>query len=168
LIVCFALGGCNNTTTPLDTGNTSRDAGNDAAVISQTDAGIDAAPVDAGSTVDGGSTDCPETYANCTTIEEPTNPVVITAEHPTPETYQYTPRCIRVPVGTMVTIVNTTVHPLRAAACSPSDTPIPGGASTSTEFVFDHTGHYGFFCANHGVDDPTSTTPGMSGLIIVE
>lgn len=158
--VMLALVGCGSTSTPADTGPSSSDAGHDAALVA-TDSGTDAA-----SATDTGPTMCSDTYGGCTTIEDHTADTMVTigVVMPSATQYAYTPRCIRIHTGTMVTITNSALHPLFAATCSTPGGPLPTAASTTTSFTFTSAGHYGYYCANHGADDGT----GMAGLIIVQ
>lgn len=113
---------------------------------------------------------CAEGYASCTAasaIDDRSMMAITIAAAGTGATgdsFRYATPCVRIRAGTNVTIVNSTLHPLRAASCSPSDTPITGG--TETMFTFAHGGRYGYWCENHGSDD--GAPPGMAGLIIVE
>ena len=90
--------------------------------------------------------------------------VTIDVVMPTAATYAYSPNCIRIAAGTMVTITNSAFHPLMSAPCSPTDSPIATSPSTATTFTFATPGNYGYFCANHGAPDGRF----MSGLIVVE
>jgi plastocyanin len=161
LAISAALIACSPTSVPPDTGGGGTDAGHDAAA-STADTGSDAnsAPTDTG------PQDCAPDFATCSTFEDHTadTTVTINVVMPTPTSFSYSPHCIRVHAGTMVTITNSVTHPLRQASCSPTDSPLPAGPSTATAFTFDHVGHYGFWCMNHGSDDGM----GMSGLIVVE
>jgi len=110
--------------------------------------------------------ECPVAFAGCTTLEDHTADTMVTIDvvMPTPGTYAYSPNCIRIQAGTIVTITNTAFHPLTSAPCSPADSPISSGPSTTTDFTFATAGSYGFFCGNHGTSDGQF----MAGLIVVE
>jgi plastocyanin len=166
-LVALTLGlalGCNNT----PAGNDAAAPGNDASG-GASDAGHDAAsPVDVGPLPDTGPVICEDGYAGCTAatamdMTGMSGPIAITVTGSGTATPRYSPSCVRVSAGTMVTIENSAIHPLRPATCSPSDTPITGAAGTSS-FTFANAGRYGYWCGNHGADNGT----GMAGLIIVE
>jgi plastocyanin len=80
----------------------------------------------------------------------------------------YTPQCIKVKAGTVVTIAATAKHPLQAAANFDGvENPF---TTTAENFVADQTrtltkaGSYGYYCTHHG---RASDGKGMGGLIIV-
>ena len=114
---------------------------------------------------------CAEGYAGCTTASAiddtaTTSGIAIgtAGSGASGDNYRYATPCIRIRAGTTLSIANSPLHPLRAASCSPSDTPITSG--TRTSFTFAHAGRYGYWCENHGSDD--GAPPGMAGLIIDE
>jgi plastocyanin len=72
----------------------------------------------------------------------------------------YTPRCLKVRVGTQVTISASSHHPLAPQAQALN--PIPDSESTVTvEFL--EPGTFGYFCVAHGNDQGE----GMAGSILV-
>jgi plastocyanin len=176
LVVLGALvaltAGCNNTTSATDAATTDAFTPTDGgAADSGSDAGTSDAGSDAGTVIDAGTdggadtgpTTCGATYAGCMTLTDMRgmSSVMITAT----ASLQYTPKCIRISAGTMVTIEGSLLHPLRGATCSPADSPLPMTASmTGGTFTFANPGEYGFYCQNHG----TNAGVGMAGLIVVE
>jgi len=126
-----------------------------------TDAG--GGDVDAGSAPAGCGTD----FAGCTTFTDMTGMGSVTIN--TGPGFAYTPKCVRVSAGTMVTIQGSITHPLEKAPCSPSGTELDSiveltGAVTDTTVTFGAAGNYGIYCHNHGA--PAGT--GMAGQIRVE
>ena len=79
--------------------------------------------------------------------------------------FAYSPPCVKVDTGTVVTIDASTVHPLRPGTDCHEDTTgqSPITSSTSNEAVtFGSAGTFGFFCANHCVSN------GMKGAVFVQ
>ena len=74
----------------------------------------------------------------------------------------YVAKCLRVSVGSTVTIAASGTHPLAPLADGRADNPITETSSTKT-FSFDKKGTYGYFCERHGDD----TGKGMAGAILV-
>ena len=79
----------------------------------------------------------------------------------------YTPRCLRVHVGTSVKIGASAMHPLKAMAAvngivNPLNLPASGADAAVTQ-VFSASGFYGYFCGHHGTIQGT----GMAGAIQV-
>lgn len=175
VVVVLGLGGlagCNNSTSATDSGAADAfmatdtggaDAGSDAGAL---DAGTDAAMVsDAGADMgsDTGPTNCTTSYAGCMALTDMTGMAMVTIA--TTASLTYTPNCIRISAGTMVTIEGSLLHPLRGATCSPAESPLPMTASTTGgTFTFNTPGEYGYYCQNHG----TNAGVGMAGLIVVE
>ena len=181
LAVALALTGCPGPPATNDAASPGNDAGHDAAA-STVDGGNDAAT----STVDGGhdaaaSTPdanadanvdantapmmCAANFAGCTTLEDhrtDTAPVAVTVMVDTALLNHYSPNCIRIHAGQMVTLPGGAGHPLHAATCSPSGTPI--NTTAGGTFTFATAGNYGYYCSFHGGDTGT----GMAGLIVVE
>lgn len=162
-VACLVLAACSQPPAPVDSGGAGGDAGSDAghdASTSAADTGADAGPpVDA-------ATMCAIDFAGCTTLEDHTADTMVTIDvvMPTAATYAYSPSCIRIAAGTMVTIANSAFHPLMSATCSPADSPIATSSSTATTFTFASAGNYGYFCGNHGAPDGQF----MAGLIVVQ
>ena len=79
----------------------------------------------------------------------------------------YTPKCLRVKVGTLVTLPATKGHPLLAAA---DFNGVENPFASNKEFDVDQerelteVGSYGYFCIRHGNG---TTGTGMAGLIQV-
>jgi len=104
--------------------------------------------------------------ANClasdyvTTMEQ--NPVINISR------FSYTPRCLKVVRGTVVTIRAAEFHPVQAmppvaGAANPFFDP-NGGSTVDVTRTMNTPGIYGYFCTNHGDE----TGQGMSGAIFVE
>jgi plastocyanin len=127
------------------------------------DAGVDAAaPIDVGPLPDTGPPPpCAATFASCDALEDHTADDAVTLAF---SGFAYTPKCIRVHAGTVVTIPGSSLHPLRSATCSPPG-PIPSTPTpTNGDYTFTTAGTYGYYCNNHG----TNAGGGMAGLIVVE
>ena len=121
---------------------------------------VDSGPGPGTDTGGGGGVDpCAMDFAMCAgALEDMTGMAAVTIM---PSGFQWTPKCIRVSPGTMVTIMGSTTHPASqacgaAAAWGTSNT----SATTATLTA---EGGYGFYCENHG--SPTGS--GMSGLVLV-
>jgi plastocyanin len=150
--------------TPVDSGGTTEDSGGSTVDSGGTvDSGTPA--VDSGSTTDAGPAPdgCAVTFSGCTTIDDHTGETAVTIAF---AGFSYAPHCIRVDVGTVVTIPGSLTHPLFGATCSPDATPLSTvePSTTGGDFTFTAAGAYGYYCGVHGSDLGT----GMSGLIIVE
>lgn len=80
--------------------------------------------------------------------------------------FDYTPKCLKVKKGTVVTFSgNSAVHPLRPfTAKGTLPNPIPSTADASVAVTFSAVGAYGYFCQNHGGD---GSTAGMVGAVYV-
>lgn len=80
----------------------------------------------------------------------------------------YSPRCLKVAKGTKVLIQASSHHPLQGILNSVgADNPIYddlGGAVTDSNFQFNETGVFGFYCLAHSDDQGN----GMGGAILVE
>jgi plastocyanin len=75
----------------------------------------------------------------------------------------YTPNCIKVKLGQMVSFQgNFSNHPLRQA-CGPTLGTLDESSGQGTTFIFSALGTYGFYCEMHG--SPTGS--GMAGAIEV-
>ena len=72
----------------------------------------------------------------------------------------YTPRCLRVLVGSKVTISASKYHPLAPGNGSKGIIP---ATETTVEILFDSAGTYPYFCSNHG----SFSGEGMTGEIQV-
>ncbi len=154
------LGACGGSTAQNDGGLGAVDTG-----VGRRDGGTDA-----NVRIDSGPSDCLEGYASCTLVTATddtmvTEPIAISVIGGTlaDPAYRYDRPCIRIRAGTSVTIENSGTHPLRAASCSPADSPILAAPTAST-FTFDHAGHYGYYCLAHG----TNAGEHMAGMIIVD
>jgi len=151
----LVLAACGSTPSTPDA--TRADAGNDGSTT-----------VDAASLPDTGTLTCNDGYAGCTTASATddtsmTSVTIGVVGDGTTSNYMYSATCIRIHTGTTVTLPNSTLHPLAAASCSPTDSPLISTPAATT-FTFNHAGRYGYFCENHGADGGS----GMAGLIIVE
>ena len=74
----------------------------------------------------------------------------------------YSPKCLKVKAGQMVTFQGGFgVHPL-AQACGPAQV-ITNGTGTQTAFTFSVAGTYGFYCTLHG----SAAGTGMAGALLV-
>ena len=167
LALAFASA-CTTTPAAVDTGSVGNpDTGVDAFVAptdtggSGTDTGV---VTDTGVGVDAFVAACGMTYAGCTALADhtaDTSPVVIT----TTSSFTYSPNCIRIHTGQMVTIAGSSIHPLQSATCGGASSPIPTAASTTGgTYTFTTAGTYGYHCSVHGSDTGT----GMAGLIVVQ
>jgi len=160
IVTLMTVAGCGSTPAPVDGGSSTPDTS-----VGPRDAGPDA-----NIQIDSGPSDCLEGYASCTLVmatddtmvTEPITVSVIGGTLADPA-FRYDNPCIRIRAGMSVTIENSATHPLRAASCSPADSPILA-APTGTTFRFDHAGHYGYYCQNHG----TNAGLHMAGMIIVD
>lgn len=177
--VCLALAGCGSSSGTDAAVNPGNDGGNDAATV-MVDAGSDGGMTptvdgghDAAAAVDANTpTVCAATYAGCTTATtmDMTGASITNVPIAATSSFTYDPPCIRIRAGTMVTITNTTTHPVVASACSPTNTPMPltatpaASPATTSTYTFSNAGLYGYHCNVHG--NQAGTT--MSGLIIVE
>ena len=74
--------------------------------------------------------------------------------------FSYTPRCLKVVVGSQVTIAASGHHPLAPQA--QGNNPIMETENTQT-YEFNEPGVFGYFCTRHGDEDGT----GMAGSIWV-
>jgi plastocyanin len=80
----------------------------------------------------------------------------------------YTPKCLRIVVGSTVSIVGSNPHPLQGIESLVGTPANPifddlGAHISKTEFTFDSTGEFGYYCVAHGTDAGT----GMAGSILV-
>jgi plastocyanin len=159
VLVCTAAltFACSATPSTADTGG----SGGDAAM--PTDAGRDAAAmIDVGPADDTGPVVCAADYAGCATLVDHTADTTVSVAI---TGFAYTPNCIRIHTGTMVTLPGASLHPLIGATCNPPGSPIPTTPSAAGgTFTFTTAGLYGYHCNVHGQDNGT----GMAGLIVVE
>lgn len=103
---------------------------------------------------------CAAMYAGCATFDDMTGAGTVTIGI---VGFEYSPKCIRVNVGQMVSVPAEAVHPINGA-CGPGDmNPIMDGATMPQTVTFDTPGVYGINCMNHGAPDGT----GMAGAIEV-
>jgi plastocyanin len=107
----------------------------------------------------GGGTGCAANFANCASFDDMTGAGSVSIAV---SGFAYTPKCIRVSVGTQVTIEADGGHPLRAATCSPEDF-IGGQVNATGTYTVDETGVFGYYCTFHG----SNTGGGMAGAIEV-
>jgi plastocyanin len=110
---------------------------------------------------EGESADAPAGFAGCTDAAFVT---IAGQQQITTAGHTYAPKCLRVKVGTAVTIAGSNVHPLQGVG---ADNPIfsAAGPSTSAKTVtFTKPGVYGFYCENHGDEQGN----GMAGAILAE
>jgi plastocyanin len=76
--------------------------------------------------------------------------------------FKYSPACLKVTAGTMVTIAASTIHPLAGLSTGSANNPIPVGPSTTPQGVtFTTPGFYPFHCNVH-------FTIGMAGVVWVQ
>jgi plastocyanin len=76
--------------------------------------------------------------------------------------FKYSPACLKVTAGTMVTIQGSTTHPLVGLTTGSGNSPIPPGPSTMDQMVtFTTPGFYPFHCDLH-------FSIGMSGVVWVQ
>lgn len=136
---------------------------NDAATPRDSGGPVDAAPADDVGPVDAGPVaECPMTFSGCGAIDDHTADATVSIAF---SGFAYSPHCIRISPGTVVSIPGSSLHPLRSATCSPSDTPIAATPTPSNgDYTFTTPGTYGYYCNAHG----TNSGGGMAGLIIVE
>lgn len=160
VVALAVLSGCGSTPTPADTGASVHDTG-----VVQRDVGPDS-----NVQIDSGPSNCLEGYASCTLVTATDDTMVTTGITVgviggtlSDPAFRYDTPCIRIRAGQSVTIANSTTHPLRAASCSPADSPIAASPAGST-FTFANAGHYGYFCQTHGNDSGEH----MAGMIIVD
>jgi plastocyanin len=128
------------------------------------DAGSDGGGLDAGGFCDGGAamSACAVDFASCTVFQDFTQGGATISFGGILGT-QYSPQCIQVRVGQVVTFSgNFGTHPL-TQSCGP-DTLIPQTPSgLSAAFAPCQAGLYGYYCRQHGMPDGT----GMAGAIQV-
>ena len=80
----------------------------------------------------------------------------------------YSPKCLKIAVGSKVSIAGSNIHPLQGIEGA-SDGPVNpifddlGAHISKTEFTFDSIGEFGFYCVAHG----TASGTGMAGSILV-
>lgn len=112
------------------------------------------APLDAPSTdAPAGIAACAAAYAGCTKFTDLTGMASTTVAFGSG--FNYTPECLRVDVGTTVTLPGASIHPL-GQGCGAQDVGIAAaGATTDQTVTFDTVGTYGFFCMFHGAPDGT-------------
>lgn len=178
--LCLAIAGCNNgTTTATDAGGGGTDTGNGGTDTGTPPTDTGTPPTDTGTPAeDTGTpavdanvqadanlpTGC-EGFHGCTaaTATDMTGMSAVSIGFGVGLTYA--PDCVRISAGTVVTIAasgGVGGHPLRTAACAPSDTPLPTTpVEAPADYTFENPGLYGFECAAHA-------SLGMQGLIIVE
>jgi plastocyanin len=76
--------------------------------------------------------------------------------------FKYSPACLKVTAGTMVSIDASTVHPLDGLSTGSANNPIPVGPSSTPQTVtFSTPGFYPFHCNVH-------FTIGMAGVVWVQ
>jgi plastocyanin len=76
--------------------------------------------------------------------------------------FTYSPACLKVTAGTMVTIQASVIHPLSGLPTGSPNNPIPAGGSTTPQTVtFATSGFYPFHCDVH-------YSIGMSGVVWVQ
>jgi plastocyanin len=178
--VCLALTACTTTPTPADSGNGGTDTGSPPVDTGSPPVDTGSPPVDTGAPpvdtgtppVDTGTPvadaggECHDDYSGCTSLEDMTSASTVTIANVGFSSYDH--HCIRIAAGTMVTITNSSIHPLHAASCSTAGGPIPStpaaDPSGMTTYTFATAGRYGYYCNVHGADIGT----GMAGLIVVE
>lgn len=113
----------------------------------------------AGSGGTGGA--CAAAFAECATYEDHT----AAADSRTIAfvTAMYTPRCMKIKAGQMVTFSGQfAAHPLMQS-CGPTANVITNGTGTSESITFATAGDYGYYCTIHG----TASGFGMAGSISV-
>ncbi len=143
--------------TPTDTGGALPDTGGSLDAAAAPDTG---AEVDSGPALDG----CAVTFAGCSAFVDHTGESAVSVGFAAAG-FLYSPNCIRVSAGTVVTIAGSTLHPLHGATCAPTGSPLPATPiAMDGDYTFAAPGAYGYYCNNHG----TNAGAGMSGLIIVE
>lgn len=78
---------------------------------------------------------------------------------------EYTPKCLKVKVGTVVTFEGSGIlHPLAPGSNGTAGNPIPSSKEASVAVTFAAAGAFSYYCANHGADGATS---GMVGAVYV-
>jgi plastocyanin len=76
-------------------------------------------------------------------------------------TLKYSPQCLKVTAGTIVSIQATSVHPLSGLATGSANNPIPAGKTTDQMVTFVTAGFYPYQCDVHsGI--------GMKGVVWVQ
>ena len=82
--------------------------------------------------------------------------------------FSFSPRCLRVPVGSQVTIQAAGIHPVQGMdEINGVANPLinsGGGVTTPVTVTIKTAGQFGFYCENHGKPDGT----GMAGAILAE
>lgn len=78
--------------------------------------------------------------------------------------FAYSPRCLQVPPGTMVSLPGQSGHPLTRGTRGTAGNPIPESSTSDVMVTFTTPGLYPYYCRFHGDD----TGGGMSGVIRVE
>jgi plastocyanin len=162
--VLFLLA-CGGTAAPAVDAATLRDSGGTVEDTGTTDAAPrpDVGPHDSGPAPSG----CAVTFSGCSDLEDHTGEAALTIgiTGTSALDFAYAPHCVRVAVGTTVTIPGSALHPLHGATCSPTDSPLPTVATPADgDYTFTAPGAYGYYCNNHGAN----TGDGMSGVIVVE
>ena len=115
--------------------------------------GTDAPGLDVGVAVDApiGPPACVAPQAGCTTVTNMTGMASVVVNHGVGNSFS--PNCLRVTVGTMVSLPGAGIHPL-AQGCGTEDVGVsPTGSSTAQTVTFDTVGLYGFHCMFHGTPD---------------
>ena len=80
----------------------------------------------------------------------------------TTDAFKYSPACLKVTAGTMVTIEGSTTHPLSGLANGSANNPIPTGGKTAPQTVtFATAGFYPYQCDIHA-------SIGMKGVVWVQ
>ena len=84
-----------------------------------------------------------------------------------PQRGSFSPKCVKVPRGTVVTLQGSSIHPVQAQAPirgvkNPFET--DGGSTQPITRTLMEPGYYGYYCIRHG--DPSGN--GMAGAILVE
>ncbi len=153
LSLVLSLSGC-----PADpvAGTDAGPPGTDAPVVLDAPVVVDApSSLDAPSTADApaGLAACATAYAGCTKCTDLTGMASTTVAFGSG--FDYTSECLRVDVGTTVTLPGASIHPL-GQGCGAEDVGIAAGGATADQTVtFDTVGTYGFYCMFHGAPDGT-------------
>lgn len=167
--LALVLAGCPSTPAP---GTDAGPPGTDAPVVTADAPGpVDDAPAiaDAPSTTDApvattdapaGPAACTAGWAGCTKPTTMTGMAAVTVDFGSG--FSYSPSCLRVDVGTAVTLPGASFHPL-AQGCGMEDVGIADGATTNQTVTFTTAGTYGFYCMFHGAPDGS----GMAMLVEV-
>jgi plastocyanin len=80
----------------------------------------------------------------------------------TTDAFKYSPACLKVTAGTVVTIQASDTHPLDGLTTGSANNPIPAGPSTTDQMVtFATAGFYPFHCDIHA-------SIGMTGVVWVQ